>query len=193
MAAFRNLILFISLGIVALFLFAIYSGVFIKPKIEIIMAGPYVAACENYIGEYNETGKILNKLYDRLWEDGIENYKNLAIFLDDPQHTDVKKLRSKVGRVIESGQMHKIERVKKNYNIFSFKEQQSATVVMPFRNSLSLYAAVFKVYPLLHEYAREAGVSENPIIEIHDTEIPGNPKTIMFILPLSKAGVAGLP
>jgi hypothetical protein len=193
MAAFRNLVLFLLLGMIVMLFFARYSGVFIKPEIQIVQAGPYVAACEKHIGEYSQTGKLLKKLYDRLWDDGLENYKNLAIFFDDPQTTDVKQLRSQVGRIIEPDQNDKIERVKKNYNVFTFKQQQSAVVVLPYRNSLSLYVAIFKVYPLLKAYAIEAKVPGNHIIEIHDIDKDTRPKTIMFILPLSESGVPGLP
>lgn len=173
--------------------FAWYSGVFGKPEIQIKTIGSILAVCENHVGEYSETTKIITELSNRLWENGIENNKNLAIFFDDPQTTEIGRLRSKVGRVIEPNQFHKIDWIRQNYDVFSLEEQSAAIVTMPYRNALSLYAAVFKVYPLLRQYAIEEGIPDNPIIEIHDTEIHDTPDEIIFILPLSKAKLQGLP
>jgi hypothetical protein len=192
MAAFRNLILFIALGIIFLLFFAQYSGVFAKPEIQITEAGPIVAVCENHTGEYSETANILKKLSSKLWEDGIENNKNLAIFFDDPQTTDIQSLRSKVGRIVEPNQLHRLSWIRRNYDVFSFDRQRAAVVTMPYRNALSLYAAVFKVYPMLRQYALEAGVPNNPIIEIHDTEIKDTPDEVIFILPLAETTLTDL-
>lgn len=192
MAAFRNLILFIAIGIVLLLFFATYSGVFASPEIQITEAGPLVAVCENHTGEYSETAIILKKLSSKLWDDGIENNKNLAIFFDDPQTTEIQSLRSKVGRIIEPNQLHRINWISRHYDVLTFEQQRAAVITMPYRNALSLYAAVFKVYPMLRRYAVEAGIPNNPIIEIHDTEIKDTPNEIIFILPLSRTIPADL-
>jgi hypothetical protein len=181
MNAFRNLILFIIVSVIALLIFVIYSGLFRSAKVEVKSVDPFVAVYQDEIGEYGETHKIQDSLYNLLWEDGIDNYKTFGIFYDDPKTSDVKKLRSRVGCIIEKAYAEKAERLSNKYHVFNFNRQQCAVVEIPFKNTFSVYAGIYKAYPLLKEYAAENGYKNEPIIEIHDI-----PNKITFAMPLIK-------
>ena len=50
----------------------------------------------------------------------------------------------------------------------------------PFKNTLSIYMAIFRVYPKLKEYITSRSLCAYPAIEIYTS------KSIEFIMPLSK-------
>ncbi len=181
MSAFRNLILFIILSVIALIIFAWYSGVFSKAAVRVEFMEPFVAAYQDEIGEYSETREVQDSLYNLLWEDAIENYKTFGIFYDDPRTTDIKKMHSRVGCIVEKSYIQKIEKLASKYKIFRFERQQCALVEISFKNTFSIYAGIYKAYPLLKEFAEENGYQHEPIIEIHDI-----PKKILFFMPLVK-------
>lgn len=180
MNAVRNLSVFIVLGLLAFVLLGWVSGLFYHAKIEIVEVEPFVAVYQDYVGEYSETAAIQDSLYDRLWEDGLENYTNFGIYFDDPQLTETHKMKSRVGRIIENNQLYRLNELGDSYNVFHFERQKCAVVEMPYRNFFSVYIGIYKAYPLLNEYAAAHGISGHSIVEIHDV-----PNKIIFILPLS--------
>ncbi len=181
MKAIRNLLIFIILGFCIFLLFGWYSGFYYNAILEVREVNSFVGVYEDHIGEYSATKEIQENLYDMLWEDGIENFKNFGIYYDDPQFVEISEMRSKVGRIVENNQITKLTRFSEEYNIFAFERQKAAVVEIPYRNYFSLYAGIYKAYPLLNEYAKENGITNNSIIEIHDF-----PNKVIFILPLQK-------
>ncbi len=181
MKAFRYLVLFIISSVLFFLIFAWYSGFFKKIRVEVKEIGPFVVVYEDYIGEYSETAKIQDSIFNLLWEDGIENYKSFGIFYDDPKDTDIDKLRSRIGCVIEKEYIDRINRMKNKYNVFLIKRKKSAVIVFPYKNTFSVYAAIYKAYPKLEKFRKENAYKKTPIIEIYDI-----PNTITYILPLKK-------
>jgi len=181
MNAFKNLILFIAVSVIGFMIFGWYSGIFARARVEVKFVGPYVAAyCDN-IGKYSETRHIQDSLYNLLWEDGIENYKTFGIYFDNPKYADVKKLHSRVGCIIEKAYVQKAEKLSDKYNVLTIDRQQCAVVEFHFRNTFTIYAGIYKAYPLLKKYADENGYKQEPIIEIFDI-----PNRISFMMPLLK-------
>lgn len=142
--------------------------------------GPYTMAFADYKGEYNETSRIQDSLYNELWDDGIENYQTFGIFYDDPQHTTVENLRSKVGCVIHQDHISKILKMTSKYHVMTIEKQTSAVVELPYKNTFSVYAGIYKAYPALKEFCTKNGYQVKPIIEIYDV-----PNQILFIMPLT--------
>jgi len=180
MKSFRYLILFIILSFVSFVFLGWYSGIFARTKVEIKAVGPYVVAYADFKGEYSETAQIQDSLYNKLWEDGVENYQAFGIFYDDPQNTPVENLRSKVGCVIHKDYISKIYKMTNKYRVLTIEKQTCAVVELPYNNSFSVYAGIYKAYPALHDYCKENGYPVNPIIEIYDV-----PHNILFIMPLT--------
>lgn len=179
MRAIRNLVLFILTGALLFLLFGWYSGFFAHARLEVKPVGEFMAVYEDHLGAYSETTGIQDKLADMLWEDGVDNYKNFGIYYDDPETVETGNLRSIAGRVVNRRHEYKVRRLTDKYNIFSFEKQKAAIVELPIKNIFSLYAAVYKAYPLLDEYAVNHDLDARPIIEIYD-----NPGKVRFILPL---------
>lgn len=179
MRAIRNLVLFILTGTLLFLLFGWYSGFFAHARLEVKTIGEFMAVYEDHLGAYSKTTGIQEKLADRLWDDGVDNYKNFGIYYDNPETVETGDLHSIAGRVIYHDHEHKIRRLSGEYNIYNFEKQKAAMVELPVKNIFSLYAAIYKAYPLLDEYAANHHLDARPIIEIYD-----NPGKVQFILPL---------
>lgn len=179
MKAIRNLMLFALAGGFLFLLFGWYSGFFARAKVEIKSMDSFVAVYQNHQGEYSKTLSIQEQIADMLWEDGVDNYKNFGIYFDDPKTTNSDDLHSIAGRVIAAEHENKVAKSSDKYQIYLFKRQKVAVVELPVKNIFSLYAGIYKAYPLLENFAAEHGISENHVIEVYD--IPGKGQ---FILPL---------
>ena len=67
------------------------------------------------------------------------------------------------------------------YKIIHFpKPNHVVQASFPFKNTLSIYMGIFRVYPKLKEYIAERGLCAYPALEIYTSS------SIEFIMPLSK-------
>lgn len=67
------------------------------------------------------------------------------------------------------------------YKLITFPAiSHAVTTTFPFKNSVSIYLAVAKVYPKLTEYVSEKKLFAHPFIELYDEDI------IHFVAPLSQ-------
>lgn len=179
MKAFRKLLFFVFGSAIVFFILGWYSGFFARARVEIRQVDSFVVVYENHTGAYSETMDIQERIADQLWDAGVDNYFNFGVFYDDPENTRPEDLRSMVGRVVTSEHEKKIMQQTDAFLVQEFSHQKAAVVELPLKNIFSLYAAVYKAYPLLDEYARKHNVAEKPVIEVY--KIPGN---ICVILPL---------
>jgi hypothetical protein len=181
MKAIRNLLIFVVGGAVVFFVFGWYSGFFVKARVEVKEPERFVVVYENHRGEYSETMDIQERIADQLWEAGIDNYYNVGIFYDDPETTKPEELRSLVGRVIAGVHERKAMQYADLFLVQEFNFKKVAMVELPVKNIFSLYAAIYKAYPLLEHYAAQNNISGQPLIEVYN--IPGN---IRVMLPLDE-------
>jgi hypothetical protein len=179
MKAIRNLMLFALAGSFLFLLFGWYSGFFARAKVEVKSIDSFVAVYHNHQGEYSKTLTIQDQIADMLWEDGVDNYQNFGIYFDDPKTTDSDDLHSIAGRVIAAQHESRVVKNSDKYQIYLFKRKNAAVVELPVKNIFSLYAGIYKAYPLLEAYAAEHRIEDIQVIEVYD--IPGK---IRFILPL---------
>lgn len=181
MKIFKHFLLILAGIGVLLIAFIWYSGFFRSVEVEIRDAGPFVAVYEKHKGDYRGTAEVQEKLYNRLWDDGIENYRSFAVFFDDPSEVPVNQLQSLVGCIVESGYESKVRSMQDKYQIFDFEKQKCAVVEFPYRNNFSMFAAVSKAYPELDEYLEKNKLKPRPVIEVYHI-----PENIIFLMPLRK-------
>ncbi len=181
MKAFKFFLIFLFGGSLVLLLLAWYSGFFITPVVDVQQVEGFVAAYEDHVGAYDSSSEIQERIYNRLWDDGIENYRAFGIFYDDPATTPVDQLRSRIGCIVEPAYTEKIKSLANKYRVFEFRTQRCAVVDFPYRNVFSGYAAMYKAYPALAAYAAKNGISDAGVIEIYEI-----PKRIRFIMPLGR-------
>ena len=182
MKAFKFFLVFLSATSLAFILLAWYSGFFKTAEVEVKKLDSFVAVYEDHAGSYDRTARIQEDIYNRLWDDGIENYRAFAIFFDDPRSKAETELRSRVGCIVEPAYEQKIKNMDQKYQVFNFEKQRCAVVEFPYRNVFSVYAAVYKAYPALEKFRTEQGTPAGNVIEIYEI-----PHRIVFAMPLDNS------
>jgi len=163
--------------------FAAYSGFFSKVNITEKEVGPFMLIYEERTGDYKESGKAMDRIYDSLINDeGIETYKGFGLYYDNPKTTETENLRSDVGCILEETDYDAIDQLKEKFSIREYPATNAVVVEFPYRNTFSIFAGVMKVYPKLGTYRDLRGYKDVPVMEIYD--IPA--KRIIYIQEIIK-------
>jgi len=116
----------------------------------------------------------------------VLNREHIGIYYDDPEAVPEADLRFAVGVILSTGgdqpdSDEMTTMVENGYKIAIFPKPNFVVMTtFPFRNTLSIYMGIFRVYPLLKEYIATRGLCAYPALEIYSSE------SIEFIMPLSK-------
>jgi hypothetical protein len=158
------------LGAIAVLLmfYLYYMGVFSKIEITEKEMGPYKVAFKEHIGDYKETGKIMDEIYHSLLDDGVETYKGFGLYYDDPKVVEKDKLRSIAGSIIEEKDYDKIDKLKAKYGIKIIDKTRIMTTEFPFKNKMSIMFGIMKVYPEINKYIDFKGYKKGQVMEIYD-------------------------
>jgi len=182
--------------VVALLFYLFQSGVFRNITVE-TKAGPYgemTVAYKTGKGPYKNTAKVHSEILSLLGEEddgGKVDYDkclpHVGIYYDDPESVPEEDLRYAVGAVLAVTHTQDLDPLKmellleNGYKVAVLPKQQFAVVSsFPLRTALSLYVAIFRVYPRLRHYIAEMGLCAYPAIEITDK------RTMHFMMPLSR-------
>jgi len=158
------------LGLIAVLLmgYLYYMGFFNKIEITEKEMGPYKVVFKEHIGDYKETGKIMDEIYYSLLDDDVETYKGFGIYYDDPKVVEKDKLRSIAGSIIEEKDYDKIDKLKDKSDIKTIDKTRSITTEFPFRNKMSVIFSLMKVYPELNKYIDSKGYKKGDVMEVYD-------------------------
>jgi DNA gyrase inhibitor GyrI len=169
-----KILIIIVLAIVAT-AFGVYAylGGFQKINFSIRDAGGEVLVYENHIGEYKNTGPVMDKIYySLLEEEKIETYKGFGIYYDDPSKVDKTKLRSEVGCILENPDAETLERLNGKYKIKTFPKGSYLVAEFPYKGKMSVIMGIMRVYPVMNTFIKEHNIAEDGyIMEIYD--VPG--------------------
>lgn len=157
-----------------------YYGLFSSIKFEEKEMGSYVLVYDDYVGDYKNSGEIMDKVYYSLIEDSVETTKGFGIYFDNPKEVKREECRSQLGCILEEKDYDKIESLKEKYKVKEFTKTKCVVSEFPHKGSLSIIMGIMKVYPKLEAYIKEKGYDNNPIMELYDT--PG--KTTYYIMPI---------
>ena len=164
------------------FIFLAYMGALTKPSVSEAKMGPYLFVYEEYVGPYMNAGKICDKVYKSVKNDGIETTRGLGIYFDNPSKVPADKLRSQCGVVVEDKAAAKFIKVSRKYSFKKMKAANSLVVEFPIRNVLSYMVGPMKAYPALNEYVMAKGYKVGSVYEIYD--MPAG--KIFFVMEISK-------
>jgi len=111
----------------------------------------------------------------------------VGIYYDDPESVPEEDLRYAVGAVLATTDSQEMDTfrletlIEAGFKLAVLPKQQFAVVSsFPLRTALSLYVAIFRVYPRLRAYIAEQRLCAYPAIEITDGA------TMHFMMPLSR-------
>jgi len=163
------------------FIALIYSGLFSSVEIMEGDIGPYILVYQNHTGDYAGTGDIQNRIYQSLQKDfNVSATKGFGQYFDDPKKVPVEKLRSIAGCILEPEYRSLIPAIQKKYTIGEYGKTKSVIAEFPYRNQLSIFLGVMRVYPKLEEYITNKGYPFSPALEIYDL----GRKKIIYSFPI---------
>ena len=157
--------------------FVAYYGGFKSVKVSVTEAGGEVLVYENIKGNYQQSGEVMDKIYYSLLEDEkIETTLGFGVYYDNPREVEEANLRSEAGCVLDRKDFGRIDELKKKYLIRIFPKNEYITAEFPFKNKMSIFFSIMKVYPALNKFAKKNGYdTKGLVMEVYD--IP-NHKTL---------------
>ena len=177
------LLLTVVLLVLTVLVYLLYSGLLFSVEVSTseTLYGPLTFAYKTHIGAYKNVGEIFTESFCLL-----PDREQLGIYYDDPQGVSPDLLRAAVGPILAKGkekpdpaEMEKM--TKEGFKIAHLpKPSFVVTSTFPFRTTLSIFLAIFKVYPKLRDYIAERNLCAYPAMEIYTDN------AIVFMMPLSR-------
>lgn len=105
--------------------------------------------------------------------------KTLGIYYDDPDSTPESELRYAVGSILAEGpdatttdHLQLDAFIKEGFKLIHLPKPEFAVVAaFPFRTTLSIYLAIWKVYPKLKQFIASNGLCAYPCLEIYSDSL----------------------
>lgn len=166
-----RIFLFVLLGVVVFATgFMWYAGFFIPINISEKDVGPHRFVVIKHKGDYSKTPELQDSLYRLLLSDGIETFKGVVIYYDDPSETIKPKTEwlSLIGCVLEEKDYNIISKFGNKYMVMKMSKTYSMVVEFPYKNNISIIAGTLKVYPEIEKYTESNNYKQLPTIEIFD-------------------------
>eukprot|EP00090_Calanus_glacialis_P005134 TRINITY_DN13948_c0_g1_i1.p1 TRINITY_DN13948_c0_g1~~TRINITY_DN13948_c0_g1_i1.p1 ORF type:complete len:290 (+),score=103.24 TRINITY_DN13948_c0_g1_i1:35-904(+) len=143
--------------------------------------GPITMAYKTSVGPYKNAGEFFTESFCLL-----PDREQLGIYYDDPEGIATDMLRCAVGPVLAKGEEkpvpEEMEKMIKNGFKIAHLPKPSYVVMasFPFTTTMSIFLAIYKVYPRLRDYIAQRNLCAYPAMEIYTDS------TIMFMMPLSR-------
>ena len=177
---------FIIVGVLlfsTIFIYLVFSGLLYSVTVSTsdTKYGPITFAYKTHTGPYKNVGEIFTESFCL-----VPDREQLGIYYDDPEGVSPDQLRAAVGPILAIGndkadpaEMEKV--IKEGFKIAHLpKAGFVVTASFPFRTTLSIFLAIYKVYPKLRDYISQRNLCAYPALEVYtDSEI-------IFLMPLSR-------
>ncbi|MBE0660921.1 MAG: GyrI-like domain-containing protein [Bacteroidales bacterium] len=166
----KTLLIILILLIIIILVILAWLGAFKKVHVYAARQGGEILVYETIKGEYRQSAAAMDQIYYRLLhEDKIETFKGFGIYYDDPKKVSKDQLRSEAGCILEPADGIKSETLSEKYQVKVFPEGDYIVAEYPFRNKLSVFMSLAKVYPALDKYAKTHNYDpEGFVMEIYD-------------------------
>jgi hypothetical protein len=170
-------IVIICIIIICLIVYTYFGG-FKSLKIKIAEQGGETVVYDSIIGDYRQSGVVMDKIYYSLLNDyKIETYKGYGKYFDNPKKVEKSKLRSEAGCFIEVKDIENVTKITGGLKSKVLPTQKYIISEFPYKGKLSVFFSILKVYPALSKFAENNGFdSDGAVTEIYD--IPN--KTISY-------------
>jgi len=166
-----------------IFIYLVFSGLLYSVTVSTsdTKYGPITFAYKTHTGPYKNVGEIFTESFCL-----VPDREQLGIYYDDPEGVSPDQLRAAVGPILAIGgdkadpsEMEKV--IKEGFKICHLpKAGFVVTASFPFKTTLSIFLAIYKVYPKLRDYISQRNLCAYPALEVYtDSEI-------IFIMPLSR-------
>lgn len=158
----------VALGVVSIVGFIGYMGLFSEVTVVEKNMGPYVMVYDSFVGPYQDTAAVFDKVYKAMEEKGISTELGIGVYYDDPAKVPADKLRSDCGVVLPQKNMDRLEELKQTFKVKTLKAAPSLVVDFPIKNSLSYMMGPIKAYPALSKHVESKGKTFDTTYELYD-------------------------
>lgn len=184
-------VLAIVLSVVFLVVLVIltHAGLF-QPVVAVEKeVGPYTMVYQEYRGSYQQVKAVMDEVYYGLERLGVETYRGIGLYYDNPQQVEAAQLRSEVGSILEEKDWSERERIEREFAVKTIPAQTALVAELPIRNPLSYLIGPQKVYRQVEAIWREQGYEDPDYsIEIYDE---ANRK-IIYLTPIPNTELESL-
>eukprot|EP00092_Neocalanus_flemingeri_P005676 GFUD01006114.1.p1 GENE.GFUD01006114.1~~GFUD01006114.1.p1 ORF type:complete len:298 (-),score=105.13 GFUD01006114.1:149-1042(-) len=173
------LVVFITTLLAYLFYSGLWSSILVSTSET--EYGPVTMAYKTIVGPYKDAGEIFTESFCLL-----PDREQLGIYYDDPEGVEASQLRCAVGPVLAKGNAKPVpeemeKMVKNGFKIVHLpKPSYVVSATFPFSTTLSIFLAIYRVYPRLRDYIAQRNLCAYPAMEIYTDS------TIIFMMPLSR-------
>lgn len=159
-----------------------YLGAFSSIKVVEKEMGPFVMAYESFVGPYQNTPPVFEKVQKILTDADIKSTKGLGVYYDDPSKVAQDKLRSDCGAIIEPQDLSKLVKVRKELKVKVLPKRMCLVAEFPLKNQLSMIIGIMKAYPAIAKIAAEKKYKMTASMELYD--MPA--KKTLYIMEIKK-------
>ncbi|MCP4754049.1 MAG: hypothetical protein GY866_24455 [Proteobacteria bacterium] len=178
----KKIIIAVSVAIVAVLIVLSHYGLFASIRFEKRSLGPFILVYEKHLGDYAETGVIMDRIYYRLLnEDSISSTKGFGIYYDKPGAVAKEEQRSIAGCILEGLNEGEVAELSKKYRLGRLPASEFLATEFPHKGQLSVLIGVLRVYPEIAELFETEAYPDMPIVEIYD----GQDEKINYLVPLN--------
>ncbi|TAJ13490.1 hypothetical protein DMA11_08740 [Marinilabiliaceae bacterium JC017] len=164
----KTLILIGALTAIILLIITWYGG-FKTIKIRTENVGGEYFVYESLQGDYRQSASAMDRIYQALLKEEITTIKGAGVYYDNPQKVEKANLHCEAGCLLEAADKNKIEQLKDHYLIKQLERKEYLVTSFPYKNKLSVFFSLMKVYPALQKYCKTKGYTEDtPVTEIYD-------------------------
>ena len=149
-------------------IFLALMGMFSSPKAVEKEMGPYFYVYEEFIGPYQNTGPVFDKVYKAMTDAGIKSTLGIGAYLDNPSEVPDEKLHSQCGAIYDIADSAKVEKLLPTYKLGKIEKKTFVVVEFPIKGAMSYMIGPVKCYPVLAKYFEEKGMKAVESYEIYD-------------------------
>jgi DNA gyrase inhibitor GyrI len=149
-----------------------WHGLFANISITEKKAGPYVLVYKKHIGNYKNSGNVMDEVYKDLISNSIESSKGFGLYYDNPRKVKTAKLRCVAGCIVDGVGIEELKKKISGYRIAEYPGSKCVIAEFPYRGKISINLGIFRVYPQLIDYLAYKKYDEMPIMELYD--VPGH-------------------
>lgn len=158
----KKTILFLTVPVILILGLYAWLGGFLTVKINEQKKGTLRLLYLEHTGDYNKVYPVIQEVEKLAKTNHVDYESTFGIYYDNPQHTNAEKLRSIAGVIVNDNGLAKARKLVQDGTLKqrTIREQSYATAEFPYKNVLSIFIAIYKVYPAFNQYTVEKNIPE---------------------------------
>ena len=155
------------LVVAAVIAYVVWCGLLTPIQIREEQWNPITLVYQTHLGPYQETGPVMDAVYEHLLSRGVPTTMGIGIYFDNPKTVDKTRLRAAAGCIISKDISDDILK-DTPYKKITIPGGQYVVADFPNRAKLSIFIGIMRVYPKLNDYLASKNIKPAGMIEIYD-------------------------